>query len=244
MSSNLTQVIAQIQEEFNKRLDDLELGLSSITESISEVDNAQINKDEISKKIESYFPETFSDEPSKAIDEVLTAIKFSLATKSNTKKLIEKANRQYVDLGFQRASTELSASLKQMVTQEEQSIEEEITRLEQKIDKLHDQMYESFKDLRCYIDEVAKFKMEKEAEQSAYAHDRGYRGRGKKVQIGIPLLKRNLRKQKPSPTEDSKPKLEKSPSLELVVGKSLIKNLSQTTKPINKQLMPSPKRTY
>lgn len=243
MSSSLTQLIAQIQEEFNKRLDDLELGLSNITESISDLDNAQINKDETAVKKDSYFPENFPEDHSQAIDEILTGIKFSLATKSSTKKLIEKANRQYVDLGFQRASTELSASLKQMVTQEEQSIVDEINRLEEKIDNLHDQMYESFKEIRCMIDDVAKFKIEKENEQSAYAHDRGYRGKSQKMKIGVPLLKRSMRKEKPV-KEEVKPRLEKAPSLELVVGRNVFSSFSNKQSSPPKPNIPSPNRIY
>lgn len=228
MTTSLSHMIAQIQEDFNKRLDDLELGLENVSESISELDSEQLNKNEINDQKGNFFPETFSDDPNKAIDEIITGIKISNSKKSSAKKLIEKANRQYVDLGFQRASTELSACLKQMVTQEEQSIEDEINRLDEKISNLHDHMKESFKELRQMIVEVAKFKAEKEAEQSAYAHDRGYRGRGKKVDTGFPLLKRSLRKKYSPEKEDQQNKNEQNKSLELVIGKENVTNLSKT----------------
>ncbi|EAX90264.1 hypothetical protein TVAG_099500 [Trichomonas vaginalis G3] len=228
MTTSLSHMIAQIQEDFNKRLDDLELGLENVSESISELDSEQLNKNEINDQKGNFFPETFSDDPNKAIDEIITGIKISNSKKSSAKKLIEKANRQYVDLGFQRASTELSACLKQMVTQEEQSIEDEINRLDEKISNLHDHMKESFKELRQMIVEVAKFKAEKEAEQPAYAHDRGYRGRGKKVDTGFPLLKRSLRKKYSPEKEDQQNKNEQNKSLELVIGKENVTNLSKT----------------
>jgi hypothetical protein len=131
-------------------------------------------------------------EQPKSYEELIYSIRKKLAEKASAKRLIEKANRTYVDLNFQKTSIQLTAQLYQKVQQEESAIDKQINDLNNKVDELQNRMYQEFGEIRTLINEVAKVREEIVAQRQAYPHTRGYRGHRKSSSF-VPLLKRELR---------------------------------------------------
>ena len=200
MNFSLPQMIATIQEDFNKQLDDLELRLINLADNSQNYEKmSSRNQDADSKSATPSAAQTARSEYAAAdeeedspltIDRIIFLVRKKLAKKASAKRLIEKANSMYVDLNFQKTSTQLTTQLYQKIQQEESAVDEEINRISDKVDKLKDKMTTEFAEIRRMIDEIARLKMEKQAQRHVYLHARGYRGRGKRNSANIPLLKR------------------------------------------------------
>ena len=227
-------MLATIQEDFNKQLDDLELRLISLTDTsfpatygsecpekykikkqnpnISDTDSVSGDKGKTEENQENDQKDEKSSMTSKTDDteemcdcsvckdnvvpksyeELIFCLRKKLAGKASAKRLIDKANRMYVDLNFQKTSIQLTAQLYQKVQQEASTIDEQINELTDKVDELQDKMNQELSELRSLINDVAKIQGEREAQRQSYPHTRGYRGHGKRTSI-VPLLKRELR---------------------------------------------------
>ena len=215
MNFSLPQMIATIQEDFNKQLDDLELRLISIAENnqnyektssrIPDSDMKSATPSAVQTARSEYVPCDEEEDTPVNIDQIIFIVRKKLARKASAKRLIEKANSMYVDLNFQKTSTQLTTQLYQKIQQEESAVDDEINRIDEKVDKLADKMQQDFAEIRRMIDEITRLKMEKQAQRQIYPHARGYRGRGKRNSTNIPLLKREDGFKKPQKKEEQLP---------------------------------------
>ena len=110
------------------------------------------------------FAELIKSNPEDAVMDIIYYIRTSLARKASTKRLIEKANCQYVDQSFQRVSTQLTALINQKVLQNHNQLESEINDVIGEVDKLRDYMAHEFGELRLLIEEIKQQKDELERE--------------------------------------------------------------------------------
>jgi hypothetical protein len=127
------------------------------TKSLEDVDTVQIPWGD--------FPDMVKERPQEAISLVIQHIRTSLSTKAMTKKLIEKANCQYVDSSFQRVSTQLTALINQRVLQNHNQLEKEINDLIHETEVLKDNMAHQFAEIRGLIQECREQKEEMERTQ-------------------------------------------------------------------------------
>jgi len=210
MSGALSQHLATIQEDFNRRLDELELKLISISDStMPNLPSFESNADSISSNhssssmdspLQSEFadvlmsdlPNKFESNPEEVFTDIINFVRRSLAKKASTKRLIEKANAQYVDLSFQRVSIQLTAFSNQKILQEHNNLDVEINGINSELDALKDHMESSFEEIKGMIKELVQLKedMEQEAEMNKLlSHDMGFHGRSSHT---VPLLRRGV----------------------------------------------------
>ena len=173
--------LSAFQSEMTKRLDELETKISIITD-VSQpplpIDSSLLATASTSsiQAIEAQppapeidwdsFAKLFETNPEDAVLEVISVIRSSLARKASTRRVIEKANNQYVDQSFQRVSTQMSAIVNQMVLKNHNHLEGEIAEVIQEVDKLKDHMAHEFGEIWALIDDIRRQKAELESESS------------------------------------------------------------------------------
>ena len=203
----LAHHLASIQEDFNRKLDELELKLINLTDTtlppIISIDHpldtnqsfrsvSSIGSSDQDNFIEQFItdlPEKFNTNAEDTFSDIILIIRRNLAKKANTKRLIEKSNSQYVDLSFQRTSTQLTALVNQKIFQEHTELEEEILNISTNLDKLKEHMIYEFNQIKDTIKEIKQIKEDliKETEFNHKNRERTYKGRHS---LTVPLLKR------------------------------------------------------
>ncbi|OHT12280.1 hypothetical protein TRFO_17968 [Tritrichomonas foetus] len=104
------------------------------------------------------FGELIESNPEDAVFDLINYLRGNLARKASTKRLIEKANSQYVDSSFQRVSTQLTAMINQSILQKHNILEAEISNILLEIEDLKDEISHEFDEIRQMIVECKKQK--------------------------------------------------------------------------------------
>lgn len=244
MKSSLAQSLASIQESFNNRLDMLEIKLINISDATFP-NSLLTDHNDLSKELLPTIPQEVAssreaDEsnepiPMKAIKDInlpedqftdlIFKIRRHLAKKASAKRLIEKSNSQYVDLKFQRLSTEMYAYITQQSHEQHKEILDEIDSLDSEVEELRNVMYDEFQSLRTLIDEVAELQRQKASEEQSMMRKGAYKGRvARNHNIAVPLLK----KRKIETSQSRKSDIQKKKSQNLTLAPINITNLLAT----------------
>jgi hypothetical protein len=98
----------------------------------------------------------FETSPQDAVSEMINYIHVRLSERVNTKRLIEKANQHYVDMSFQRLSTQLTALTNQKVLINRNDIDAQIGEFLKEIDAFRDSISHEFADIKSTIHELLR----------------------------------------------------------------------------------------
>ena len=163
--------LSAFQSEMTKRLDELETKISVLTDlsqtsmsldsallAVTSTSSLQLEPPPNPEVDWDSFASTFQTNPEDAVLEIISHIRNSLARKASTRRVIEKANNQYVDQSFQRVSTQMSATVNQRVLKNHNQLECEIAEVIQEVDKLKDHMAHEFGEIRALIAEIRQQK--------------------------------------------------------------------------------------
>ncbi|KAK8886486.1 hypothetical protein M9Y10_041949 [Tritrichomonas musculus] len=102
------------------------------------------------------FKEMIDTNPEEAVLDVINYIRYSLNKKTSAKRLIEKANSQYVDSSFQRVATQQTAKINQSIIKNHNDIKTEIEKIKMEIDDLTDTITHEFDEIKQMIADCRK----------------------------------------------------------------------------------------
>lgn len=176
--------IEEFVNEMNRQLDELDSRLATIYEEITR--NTPLGETGNTTSLQSStsvssngsldgavssiqwddLVDTFSISPEAAMLSLIGYSRNTLGKKSSAKKLIEKANSQYVDTSFQRVSTQLTALINQALLQNHADFETEILDVSNKLDSLKEHMTHEFAEIKNMIQEIRHQKLEMERSQA------------------------------------------------------------------------------
>ena len=205
----ILSILKEFESDCNKQLDEIEAKISQLSDkfnnsssevispisSTSSIDQTNLNKALQELSSENLVGDAFDFNDSMA--KIISEARDGLMSKSPAKKLIEKANRKYVDSLFQRFSTEITAQVIQKVVQRQSSIEDEIDQIDKELNELKENAVKEFAEMRAAIKEIKGLqRMQIEAEIAMNARQNGQRKyRGKRA--GALLRKDSVRLLRP-----------------------------------------------
>ena len=119
------------------------------------------------------FSDLIQTNPEDAILDMINFLRGQLNKKASTKRLIEKANSQYVDTSFQRVSTQLTAMINQSILKNHNHLVAEISDIQLEIDDLQSTISQEFEEIKQMIADCRKTKEEvkKDIYQDTYTID-------------------------------------------------------------------------
>jgi hypothetical protein len=97
------------------------------------------------------FAANYPSDPEPSIQALIAAITEGLQNTVSTKRFVEKANCQYVDSLFQRASTHLTAQVNQRVLARHHQVESELAAVDAEVDSLTDYIAHELAEMRAII---------------------------------------------------------------------------------------------
>lgn len=129
--------------------------------------------------------------PEEAIKQVINVIRGRLAKKANTKRIIEKANNQYIDSSFLRVSTQLTAKINQRVVNIHTKIQNDVQDIITEVDHLQDHMSQEFGEIRSLINQCYEKKEEAEREAMFSQDQKRATSSMKRNKPNVPLIRRS-----------------------------------------------------
>lgn len=173
----MTSFIAALrafEEECNKRLDEIESHLASVeTQNLDNnltvsttdiyIDPALLEQILSSEQFKELGQET-QDFETKISNIIIDSTEI-LKQKASTKRMTEKANRNYVDSSFQKYSTNVSAFVNQRISEKQVSLEKEMDIIEEEIDALKERAVKEFNEIKNTIHEIKMMQQAKKEEE-------------------------------------------------------------------------------
>lgn len=143
------------------------------------------------------FGELIETNPEEAVLDVISYLRNSLNQKTSTKRLIEKANSQYVDSSFQRVATQQTAKINQSIIKNHNDIKTEIEKIRMEIDDLKDTITHEFDEIKQMIADCRKTRDDArngEIYQATYPQ-RQYQSKGRYQNSSLAMLNQNKKQQ-------------------------------------------------
>ena len=144
----IEQQIDELTKSMNENINELESRANNILPNLAQPDiQPQLSSFSFDQTIDispdeeidwDIFKEMIDTNPEEAVLDVINYIRCSLNKKTSAKRLIEKANRQYVDNSFQRVATQQTAKINQSIIKNHNDIKTEIEKIKMEIDDLKD----------------------------------------------------------------------------------------------------------
>ncbi|KAK8898942.1 hypothetical protein M9Y10_001234 [Tritrichomonas musculus] len=162
----IEQQIDELTKSMNENINELESRANNILPNLAQPDiQPQLSSFSFDQTIDispdeeidwDIFKEMIDTNPEEAVLDVINYIRCSLNKKTSAKRLIEKANRQYVDNSFQRVATQQTAKINQSIIKNHNDIKTEIEKIKMEIDDLKDTITHEFDEIKQMIADCRK----------------------------------------------------------------------------------------